>query len=243
MVNLTTERVTTAGKAGEMEVLVVRPEAPQGAVVVIQEAFGVNDHIASVAERVARAGYAAYAPDLFHRFERRIVPYDELPVAKELIAQLADDQVIDDVTQTLALAADGDPGQPVAIVGFCFGGRVAFVAATALDTLAAAVAFYGGGIGADSPAAPHNRAGSLRCPLLMLFGADDPMIPAEDVERIRVSLWNATAPHDIEVYEGAGHGFACDARPASYNAEVAEIAWRRTFEFLEQHLRASSRAS
>ena len=239
MGDIAIERITTDGEAGGMEVLVVRPEAPRGAVVLVQEAFGVNDHIASVAERLAWAGYSAYAPDLFHRYERRIIPYEELAVAKDQIGRLTDDQVVDDVSRAVALAAERDAGQPIGTVGFCFGGRVAFVAATAIHDLSAAVAFYGGGIGADSPDAPHRRAGSLGCPLLLLFGADDPMIPAEDVERVRASLSTAGATYDVEVYEGAGHGFACDARPGSYNAAVAKMAWARAFEFLELHLRGA----
>jgi carboxymethylenebutenolidase len=225
---------------GEMTAFVARPHsnAAAPAVIVAQEAFGVNQYIQEVTRSVAAAGYVAIAPDLLHRFEQHTVPYEEVATAKEMLAKLDDESVLGDVTAAVKAARDldGVDGSRVGIIGFCFGGKVAYLAATAGLGLRAAVSFYGGGIAAPDPGAPVARTASIDCPILLVFGEDDPVISQEQVETIRKELEAARKDFRIEVFEGAGHGFACDARPATFHPDAAAAAWRITWGFLQDHL-------
>lgn len=199
---------------------------------VLQEAFGVNEHIRDVARRLAGQGYRALAPDLFHRTGVTALGYDQHAEAMKLIAEIGPEQIITDVRAVLESA--GEPAH-TAIIGFCFGGRAAFTAATALPGLSAAVVFYGPGIAAG-PHAVLDRAGSIRAPMLLHVGADDPTIPAGQVAAIDEALREARVRFESHVYPAAGHAFACDARPDRYHAEAARRAWQRTYSFLAEHL-------
>jgi len=130
---------------------------------------------------------------------------------------------------------DGITADRVVVVGFCFGGRAAFTAATAIDGLAGIVVFYGPGIAAG-PHAVLDRADRIDAPILVHVGSEDPTIPADQVAAIDAALACASTPAEHCVYPGAGHAFACDARPAMYRAEAAALAWDRTFAFLTEHL-------
>jgi carboxymethylenebutenolidase len=198
--------------------------APKGAVVVVQEIFGVNHHIRSVTDRFAAAGYAAIAPQLFDRFERDFetgYTPEDIARARRFLADIDWDAFNRDVAAARdAVAAAG----PVAVVGFCIGGSIAFLAATRLDGFAAAVGFYGGQIAKFAAEVP-------RCPTELHFGDQDTGIPLKDVEAIR-----AKRPEvEIFIYP-AGHGFHCDER-ASYDAPSAKLAWDRTLEFLEKQMK------
>jgi carboxymethylenebutenolidase len=214
----------------------------RGAVVVIQEAFGVNPHIEDVTRRFATAGYHAVAPDMFHRTGGGTVGYDDFGNVIEHFIGIGDDcAILADVDATLDyLHGIGFTDDQIAIVGFCFGGRVTFLVASQ-RALGAAAGFYGGGlVTARFPQFPAlvDRASTIETPWLGLFGDLDASIPVEDVEQLRKAL--ADAPVDTEVvrYVGAEHGFHCDARPA-YNAEAAADAWNRTLTWFADHLRAS----
>ncbi|MFI6816028.1 dienelactone hydrolase family protein [Nonomuraea sp. NPDC050328] len=222
-----------------MRLYTAEPSAPATrAVIVLQEAFGVNDHIQDIARRFAARGFLALAPDLFHRSGVRELAYDQHAEAMPLIGAIGPDQIVDDVHATLdVLRKRGIPAQRVAVVGFCFGGRAAFTAATATADLGAAVVFYGPGIAAG-PHAVLDRAGSIAAPLLLHVGADDPTIPADQVEAIESALIEVGADFEQHVYFEAGHAFACDARPHMYRAGPAASAWERTWAFLDKHLPA-----
>jgi carboxymethylenebutenolidase len=199
---------------------------PKGAIVVVQEIFGVNSHIRSVCDRFAAEGYAAIAPALFDRQQRDFqcgYSPEEVANARKFIANpdwaamLKDTQsAIDDVK------ASG----PVGVVGFCMGGTVAFLAATRLDGVKAAVCYYGGKIVAYADEKP-------RCPTQMHFGALDQGIPLTDVETIKQKRPDC----EVFIYPDAGHGFHCDER-ASYHAPSAAQAWERTQGFLGKQLKA-----
>jgi len=196
---------------------------PRGGLVVIQEIFGVNSHIRSVADGYAADGYLAIAPALFDRVERGFeVGYSppEIERGRAVRAKVSlEDALKDAATAIKAAAATGKVG----IVGYCWGGTVAWAAATRLDGLACAAPHYGGGIAEIATERP-------RCPVVFHFGETDQQIPMTDVEKIR----KAQPGQTVHVYP-AGHGFNCDQR-GSYHAPSAKLARERTLEFLRKHV-------
>lgn len=211
----------------------------KGAIVVVMEAFGVNAHIEDVTRRAATAGYHAVAPDFFHRAGGGVAAYDDFGTVMSLFAGVSDDTVLADLDAALDhLRAAGWSDKAIGITGFCFGGRVTFLAA-ARRSLGAGVTFYGGGIvkpgGLPFPSL-LDEAKSLRTPWLGLFGDQDKGIPVEDVERLRAELDAANpVPHEIVRYD-ADHGFHCDDRPAVYNAAAAAAGWSRALAWFDTHL-------
>jgi carboxymethylenebutenolidase len=228
---------------GAMRLYEVDPEGEtRGAVVVIQEAFGVNPHIEDVTRRFAAEGYHAVAPDMFHRTgPDAVVAYDDFgPVIEHFIGIGSDDAILTDVDATLDhLRGLGFADGQIDIVGFCFGGRVTFLVASA-RAIGAAAGFYGGGIvTARFPQFPAliDRAPQLQTPWLGLFGDLDASIPVDDVEQTRKALIDAPVDTEVVRYADAEHGFHCDAR-ASYNAAAAADAWQRTLDWFASHLGA-----
>jgi carboxymethylenebutenolidase len=223
---------------GPMPVYEVRPDDPKGAVIVIQEVFGVNHHIQDVTRRFADAGYHAVAPHTFHRTGSPELGYDDFSKVMPHMAALTDEKILADVDATIAhLTAAGWGTPQIGLVGFCFGGRVAFLVATT-RALGACVSFYGGGIVTSRfPQFPAliERAPDLKSPWLGLFGDKDESIPVDDVERIRTDLGNAQVPHEVVRYPDAGHGFHCDAREGHYHEASANDAWAKTLAWLEDH--------
>jgi carboxymethylenebutenolidase len=195
---------------------------PRGRVVVIQEIFGVNNHIRSVCERLADAGYVALAPQVFDRVERDFeCGYSEAEVAhaRTFIPKLDWAKVMEDTEAAIdALKREGS----VAVMGFCLGGSVSYLAATKVGGLAGAVCYYGGQIIQHIDKKP-------RCPVQMHFGANDTHIPMSDIEIMRQKQPQA----EIYVYQHAGHGFHCDER-GSYDQPSSRIAWERTLGFLSR---------
>jgi carboxymethylenebutenolidase len=223
-----------------MRVYEARPHGPTTrAVVVLQEAFGVNEHIQDVARRFAARGYLALAPDLFHRTGVTELSYDQHAAAMPLIGAVGPDQIVTDVHAVLAHLGveEGIEAGRTAITGFCFGGRAAFTAATATPGLAAGVVFYGPGIAAG-PHAVLDRADQITAPLLLHVGGEDPTIPAGQVAEIDHALKAAGIDFEQHVYQDSGHAFACDARPHMYRQDDAELAWQRTHAFLDTRLPA-----
>lgn len=217
----------TASDGFELGAYRTRPEGkPRGAVVVIQEIFGVNSHIRTVCDRFAAQGYVAIAPSLFDRSERNFqsgYSPDEIANARKFVANPDWAAFMRD-TQA-AIDAVKDVG-PVGIIGFCLGGSVAFAAATRLDGLSAAIGYYGGAVVRFADETP-------KVPTQLHFGAKDHGIPLSDVETIRAKRPDV----EVFVYEDAEHGFNCDQRP-SYHKPSADIARERSLAFLAQHLRS-----
>ena len=234
------QEVASAG--GPMRLYEAIPDNdPLGAVIVIQEAFGVNPHIEDVTRRVAAAGYHAVAPDMFHRTGGAIVDYGDFGAVIEHFVGIGDDDAImADVDAALGyLHGLGFADGRIGIVGFCFGGRVTFLVASQ-RALGAAAGFYGGGIvTARFPQFPAlvDRAATLQTPWLGLFGDLDESIPVDDVEQLRKALTAAPVNAEVVRYADAEHGFNCDARP-SYNATAAADAWSRTLDWFALHLGA-----
>jgi carboxymethylenebutenolidase len=226
---------------GPMACFEVTPEGtPRGAVIVVQEAFGVNDHIRDVTRRFAAAGHHAIAPAFFHRAGGGTADYGDFGAVIPLFEGVTDDGILSDVDACLEhLHGSGFADTAIGIVGFCFGGRVTFLVA-ARRALGAGVGFYGGGIaskGALPFAALIGESSTLRTPWLGLFGDEDGSIPVDDVEALRTALDAAPVATDVVRYPGAEHGFHCDARE-SYHAEAAADAWVRTLAWFDTHLAA-----
>ena len=197
---------------------------PRGAIIVIQEIFGVNTHIRSICDRLAADGYTAIAPALFDRIERDFqsgYSPDEVDHARSFIAKADWDAYVRDTEA--ARRAVADVGK-VGIVGFCMGGTVAFVAATRLAGFSASSGFYGGRIQAFADEVP-------RCPTQLHYGSEDHGIPMDNVESVRARRSDCA----IFVYEGAGHGFHCDERP-SFDAEASKVAWQRTMDLFGKEI-------
>lgn len=198
------------------------PNSKRG-LVVIQEIFGVNHHIRAVCDRYADQGFLTIAPALFDRAEANIeLNYDETGMTKGigLVGQIAVNDTLKDIDAAFRFLGDRKKG----IIGFCWGGTLAWLAAAQIDQCDAAVGFYGGGIAA-------NKDLKLKRPIQLHFGADDPYIPLTDITAIREAHPNL----DVFSYEGAGHGFCCDER-GSFNAPSCALATDRTLGFLRSHL-------
>jgi carboxymethylenebutenolidase len=193
---------------------------PRGGIVVIQEIFGVTRHIRAVADQYAAAGFAAIAPALFDRVERNVdVPYTDMAKGFGYMQQLKNDQVMLDVQAAInRLSAAGKIG----VIGYCWGGTMAYLAAARLK-IGAAVAYYGGGI--DKYAAEKPR-----CPIMFHFGEKDAHIPLSAVEKIK-----AEVPDGIFYLYPADHGFNCTDR-ASFEPASAKLALERSLEFFRRHL-------
>ena len=242
---ITTEDVSIDVDGDAMGAYLARPVGPGPfpGVIVWMEIFGVNGHIRDVTERMAREGYVALAPDFFHRSLPGIqLGYDEEGFAKGMqgLGALDADEMIADQRAALATlrGLDGVTGK-VGVMGFCIGGHMTYLTACTTD-VAAAAAFYGGGIAA--PEGPGGKTSTLsRTPgitgrIVCFFGGRDQLIPKEHVDAIRKSLVDAGVDHEIVVYEDADHGFHCDQR-ASYDAAASADAWERTKALFAAELR------
>jgi carboxymethylenebutenolidase len=227
------ELITSAG----VPVTIARPEGvPQGAVVVLQEAFGATAYVGRVCDTLALAGFVAAAPHLYHREGDPVFGYDDLPRAREGIGHLTADGVCADVDATVA--AMGLPWERTAAIGFCIGGVLAFGLATR-RACAAAVTFYGGPV--DVARVPGfapmvDAVGSLRAPWLGLYGARDAMIPLASIEALGVELVEKGLHPSGYVVFDAEHGFHCDDRPAVYDVAAAQDAWDDCLDWLRQWL-------
>ncbi len=222
---------------GQMGLYVAMPggAGPFPGVVVIQHAFGVDEFIRAMAERLAEAGYAAAAPDLYHR------QLQELP-GMERMKLLRDREVIADVDAAVAHLG----GMPVVdqerlgIIGFCMGGRVAYLMASANPAFKACVVYYGGNImqpWGDGVPAPFERTAEIHCPLMFHFGAEDRNPSPDDMHRLDEELSRHGKPHEFYTYAGAGHAFMAFTNPDRYRQGAAEASWPRTLDFFGRHLR------
>ncbi len=219
-----------AADGHELDAYVASPAAePVGALVVIQEIFGVNSHIRGIADRFAEDGFLAIAPALFDRFEKGVeLGYagDDMKRAFDFYGKLDPKTALLDV----AAAFNNVAGQvkKVGVIGYCYGGFMSWLSATRGAELgvepACVVGYYAGGIGSVATEEPS-------CPVLLHFGADDSHIGPEQIEAVRSAHPEVT----IYVYEGAEHGFNCDQR-GSYNPAAAKLARGRSLEFLKKYI-------
>jgi carboxymethylenebutenolidase len=219
---------------GDMPAFLARPTGPgkYPAVIVVMEAFGLNNHIKDVASRIAAEGYVALAPDMYYREPNAVVGYDQLPEAIRLMTSLRDDTIVADMAATVTYLQSQDfvRSDRIGVTGFCMGGRISFLTACKISGIKAAAPFYGGGIGGLLEQAPK-----ITCPLLLFFGDQDPFIPNEEVTTIKSTLAKLNKTAEVVVYPGAPHGFFCNERD-SYRPDAAKDAWERLKAFFKKHL-------
>ena len=205
-------------------------EGRRPALLVIQEWWGLNDHIREICERFAREGYVVLAPDLYSRMGAGKVTKDGAEAAKWM-ESLQTQQVLRDLNAAVTHVKTFPFVDPLklAVVGFCMGGSFALMMAGHNSDLKAAVPFYG-----QIP--PSDSFRYLLCPVLYVYGAQHGWIPKTDVERLRQGLQQQGKPGEVVIYPDAGHAFFNDTRPEAYRPNDAQDAWRRTLSFLSTHL-------
>ncbi|TCO81659.1 carboxymethylenebutenolidase [Plasticicumulans lactativorans] len=234
-----TARIAVA--SGELPVYHARP-AGRGdcpLILVVQEIFGVHEYIRDVCRRLARAGYAAIAPELYFRQGDVSQIADVQTILKDVVARVPDAQVLADLDACLAWAGTqkfADAGR-AGITGFCWGGRIAWLYAAHNPRLQAAVAWYGrleGASSANTPQQPLQLASTLTVPVLGLYGEADQGIPQDSIERMKAALAQGRSGSAFVVYPGASHAFHADYRP-SYQQAAAEDGWKRLLAWFAAH--------
>jgi len=220
-----------------MNVYVSQPEGsgPFPAVVLIQHQNGVDKFLEAMTERVAAAGYFGVTPDLYHRDDPDCK--DDGPTRR---ARLRDLTIVQDVNATLDFLKGqkmANPGK-VGIVGFCLGGRVAYLMAAASPSFSAAVSYYGGSIfrsWGEGPS-PFERTAEIHCPIQGHFGEEDKNPSLEDMRKLDQELTRLGKAHEFYSYPGADHGFMDPHHGSRYHAEADQISWPRTLDFFQKHL-------
>jgi len=226
---------------GRLPAYRARPE--QGAklpvVLVVQEIFGVHEHIKDVCRRLAKLGYVAIAPELYARQGDVATLSDTQEIVTKVVARVPDAQVLADLDASVSWATASGEGnvQKLGITGFCWGGRIVWLYAAHNPTLKAGVAWYGRLAGKPSdlqPKHPIDVASSLKAPVLGLYGGEDRGIPLDTIDQMRQALHAAGSSSQIVVYPKTPHGFYADYRP-SYRKEPAEDGWKRLQDWFIQH--------
>jgi carboxymethylenebutenolidase len=209
-------------------------------VLVVSEIFGLHEHIKDVARRFAKQGYLAIAPDLFVRQGNPLV-YDNVPnLIKEVVSKVPDEQVFHDLDACVLWAAkNGGNTAKLAIVGFCWGGRIVWLYAAHNPKVKAGVAWYGRLVGDSEPSNlnpqnPIDIAATLRTPVLGLYGGKDTGIPLASIDKMKEALAKGTSHSEFVIYPNSGHAFHADYRP-SYVAEDAKDSWKRCLDWLQKH--------
>ncbi len=226
---------------GDLPVYFARPAvgARLPTVLVVQEIFGVHEHIRDLCRRLAKAGYLAVAPELYFRVGDPS-KLDSIPaILDNIVARVPDAQVMADLDACAAWAAEnGGDADKLAITGFCWGGRITWLYAAHNPRLKAAVAWYGKLDGAPTnmtPRHPVDIAARLHAPVLGLYGGQDQGIPLKDVEAMRAALAKAGSRSEIVVYPDAPHAFNADYRPSYRPAEAAD-GWQKLLTWLRARL-------
>jgi carboxymethylenebutenolidase len=247
------QTITTSAEgleAGEVKIPVADGEIPAyrampakgkhfPVVLVVQEIFGVHEHIKDVCRRFAQEGYLAIAPELYARQGDPSKYTDWKQLYGEIVLKVPDAQVMSDLDAAVAWAGKSGSGDVsrVGVTGFCWGGRIVWLYAAHSATLKAGVAWYGRLVGESSelqPKYPIDVVTSLKAPVLGLYGGKDQGIPLADVEKMRTALAAEKNPSEIVVFPDAEHGFNADYRP-SYRAEDAKEGWRRCLAWFRKY--------
>ena len=208
-------------------------------VLVVQEIFGVHEHIKDICRRFAKLGYMAVAPELYARQGDVSKLTDIQEIITKVASKVPDAQVMSDLDAATDWAAKSGRGDTrrLGITGFCWGGRITWLYAAHNPKLKAGAAWYGRLVGQASalqPKHPIDIAGSLNAPVLGLYGGKDQGIPLDTVEQMRAALKAAGNPSEIVVYPDAGHAFNADYRP-SYNKEASEDGWKRLQQWFKKY--------
>jgi len=236
---ITAGEVEIPVKDGTLPAYRALPDAggPFPVVLVVQEIFGVHEHIRDICRRLAKQGYLAVAPELYAR-QGDVASLPDIAAIREVVAKVPDAQVMEDLDAAAAWAAEhgGDP-ERLCVTGFCWGGRIVWLYAAHNPRLDAGVAWYGRlATTTDDlhPANPIDVVDRIAAPVLGLYGGADNGIPNETVEQMRQALDAAGRPCEIILYPDTPHGFHADYRP-SYRKTEAEDGWRRLLEWFGRH--------
>jgi carboxymethylenebutenolidase len=208
-------------------------------VLVVQEIFGVHEHLKDVCRRFAREGYLAVAPELYARQGDPTKFTDWKQLFAEIVNKVPDAQVMSDLDAAVAWAGKSGSGdvKRVGVTGFCWGGRITWLYCAHSPQVKAGVAWYGRLVGETSPLQPKypiDVVADLKAPVLGLYGGQDQGIPLADVEKMRAALAAAKNPSEIVVFPDAPHGFNADYRP-SYRPDDAREGWRQALAWFRRH--------
>ncbi len=213
-------------------------EGPFPVVLVVQEIFGVHEHIKDVCRRFAKLGYYAIAPELYFRQGDVSREPDFRKILSKVVSKVPDAQVMADLDAAVAFAkSEKADASKLAITGFCWGGRIVWLYSAHNPNLKAGVAWYGRIVGDTDPLHPKNPidlAKELKAPVLGLYGGADTGIPPATAERMKEAATAAGAEVEIHVYPNAGHAFHADYRP-SYHKEAAQDGWKRLLAWFAKH--------
>jgi carboxymethylenebutenolidase len=234
------EQIVLTTDDGDMPTYVAAPDGDaSGAVVVVQEAFGITAHIESICRRLAEAGYVAIAPALYHRVGSPVFDYGDFAAVGPAMTSLTAGGIETDLDASFAeLKRRGFEDASTGIIGFCMGGTVALFAGTQWR-LGAAVTFYGGGVAQGRFGFPSllDIAPELQTPWLGLYGDLDQGISVDEVESLRRLAARAPVPTEVVRYPDAGHGFNNDDRPDAYHEPSATDAWKRALAWFGEHVK------
>jgi len=236
--------------AGEVKIPVVKGTIPAyracpskgrdfPVVLVVQEIFGVHEHIKDICRRYAKAGYCAVAPELFARQGDVSKLTDVQEIVNKVVSKVPDDQVMSDLDLTAQWAFRDSHGDTrrLTIAGFCWGGRIVWLYAAHNPKLKAGAAWYGrleGDTNALTPRNPLAFVGGLKAPVIGFYGGKDTSIPLDSVNKMKAALKVTDDPSEIVVYPEAGHGFNADYRP-TYNADAAKDSWKRMLAWFDKY--------
>ena len=235
------QEVTVQTGSEKMPAHLARPATggPHPGLIVVMEAFGLNDHIRSITNRFAAEGFVALAPNLYFRQPNNVVGYNDLPGAMRLMGALVDDQIVADMTAAINHLKPMKEVKPAfGTTGFCMGGRISFLTACRNRDVKATAPYYGGGmVKSRQPGvkAPIDYVEGLNAAVLAFFGGKDAFIPIEEVDAFRDALRKAAKSAEVVLYPDADHGFMCDERP-SFHPTHSREAWAKTISFFRQHL-------
>lgn len=228
-------------KDGEMVAYRAMPASGSGfpVVLVVQEIFGVHEHIKDICRRLAKLGYLAVAPEMYARQGDVSKETDIQKIISTVVSKVPDQQVMSDLDAAVAWAKKTGKGNTdkLAVTGFCWGGRIVWLYSAHNPDVKAGVAWYGRLVGdADAlhPKHPLELAGELKAPVLGLYGGADTGIPVESVEKMQKALKDAKKPSEIVLYPETPHGFYADYRP-SYRQDKAEDGWKRLVAWFKEH--------
>jgi carboxymethylenebutenolidase len=230
--DVVSREVTYPGRACKLKAFAVEPaaEGARAAVIVVQEWWGLNDHIRDVARRFAREGYFAIAPDLYSRQGHKVATEPNL--AAELMGGLKKEDGIEDLQTTVEWlrAQKQTQSARIGITGFCMGGSYALLLPCETREISAAAPFYG-----EIP--PDEKLKNLSCPILYVYGENDGWIQRRDVDRLAAALKKFDKKGEVKIYPGCSHGFFNDTRPDVYRPAEAKDAWDRTLKLFAANLK------
>jgi carboxymethylenebutenolidase len=227
-------------KDGEMPAYRAAPKKGENfpVILVVQEIFGVHEHIKDICRRLAKLGYLAVAPELYAR-QGDVSKLTEFPEILKIVNKVPDEQVMSDLDAAAAWAKKSGKGntEKLGVTGFCWGGRIVWLYAAHNSDLKAGVAWYGRIVGTKDdlhPKHPIDLAASLKAPVLGLYGGADTGIPNDTVEQMQKALKEAKQPSEIVLYPDTPHGFHADYRP-TFRKKEAEDGWKKLQEWFKKH--------